>query len=274
MKKPKYNMAQNIGFMLRRAWNIRKSVLVLCVVYAALGVGISLAQLFIAPAVLEKVEQRAPLTQLLGTIGVFSLLLMVLSGLREYTNLNVIFGRIDIRSSIINDVNYKACTTSYPNARSSKILKMHENAMNVCEGNDEPTEHIWTPLTSLLLNIVGFLIYFMLLSELNIALSVIVVVTTTAGFFINRHVNEWAYRHREEEAQYHKKMGYVRKKTESVALAKDIRIFGFGPWLRGIYESTLNLYDGFIMRKEKSICWPVLRMWCLGFAETGLPICT
>lgn len=269
-KKPKYSMAQNIGFMLRRAWKIHKSVLVLCVVYAVLEVGINLAQLFIAPAVLEKVEQLAPLTQLLGTIGLFSLILVVLNGLREYVDLNTLFGRVDIRANIINDINYKACTTSYPNTRDPEILKMQENAMNACEGNDEPTEYIWTTLTSLLLNIVGFFIYLMLLSELNIALSIIVVVTTTAGFFVSRHVNEWVYRHREEEAQYYKKMGYIRKKTESVALAKDIRIFGLGPWLNAIYESTLNLYDAFIMRKEKKYILACVADVVLGFCRNGI----
>lgn len=263
-------MAQNIGFMLRRAWNIRKSVLVLCVVYAALEVGISLAQLFIAPAVLEKVEQLAPLTQLLGTIGVFSLALVLLNGLREYLNLNTIFGRIDIRLSIIKDINHKACITSYPNTRDPKILKMYENALKAASGNDDPTEYIWTTLTSLLLNITGFFIYLTLLSGLNIALSVIVVVTTTAGFFVTRYVNEWAYRHREEEAEFYKKMGYIQKKTESAALAKDIRIFGLGPWLNTIYEGTLNLYDAFIMRKEKKYILACAADVVLGLCRNGI----
>ena len=39
------------------------------------------------------------------------------------------------------------------------------------------------------------------------------------------------------------------KNTESIQLAKDIRIFGLGPWLSDIYESTLRLYDAFINRR-------------------------
>lgn len=269
-EKPKYSVWQNMGFMLRRAWNVHKSVLVLCVVYAALEVTINLAQLFIAPKVLEKVEQLAPLTQLLGTIGLFSLLLVVLNGLREYVNMNTIFGRIDIRTNIINDINHKACTTSYPNTRDTKILKMQENAMNACAGNDEPTEYIWTTLTALLQNIAGFLIYLMLLSELNMALCMIVVVTTAAGFLVNRHVNQWVYRQREENTEFHKKMGYIRKKTESVALAKDIRIFGLEPWLHSIYESTLNLYDAFIMRIEKKYIGACAMDVILGVCRNGI----
>ncbi len=269
-QKPKYSVARNIGFMLRRAWSVHKSVLVLCVVCAVLEVGINLVQLYIAPEVLKKVEQLAPLMQLLGTIGLFSITLVLLNGLREYVNQNILYGRIDIRSDIIKDLNDKSCAMSYPNIRDAKILKMQEQAMAACSGNSEPTEYIWTTLTSLLQNIAGFLIYLALLSELNVAIGLIVVVTTAAGFLVNRQANEWAYRHRDEEAELSKKMWYIQKKTESAVLAKDIRIFGLKPWLKSIYESTVNLYDAFIMRKEKKYIWACAADVVLGLCRNGI----
>lgn len=250
-EKPQYGMFQSIGFMLRAAWSTHKSVPVVCVFYAALQLAINLAQLFIAPSVLHKVESAAPLPQLLSTIAIFSLCLVLLNGLREYVHTNMIFGQIDTRSSIINKINHKACVTSYPNTRDPHTLKMQENAMNCCSGNDDPAEHIWTTMTSLLLNLSGFLIYFSLLSHLNIGLSLVVVLTSAAGFVVSNRVTKWEYRHREEESEYYKRMSYIRKKTESVPLAKDIRIFGLGPWLNSIYESTVNLYDAFVLRREK-----------------------
>lgn len=269
-QKPIYSTRQNVCFMLRRAWNMHKSVLILCTLYAALEVCISLTQLFIAPAVLKNVEQFAPLTQLLGTIAVFSGTLILLSGLREYADLNVLFGRVDIRTGIINDINHKACTTSYPNTRDPKILKMQENAANACAGNDDPTEHIWTTLTSLLTNIAGFLIYLALLSNLNIILSIIVILTTTVGFFVSRHVNEWGYLQREEQAGNYKKLSYIRRQTESAVFAKDIRIFGLAPWLKSIYESTLNLYDAFVMREQKQYMLACVIDVILGLCRNGI----
>lgn len=268
--KPKYNVWQNVCFMVKAAWKTAKSVLWLCIIYAALEVGINLAQLFIAPMVLEKVEQLAPITELLGTIAVFSMILVALNAVLGYVEDNTLFGRIDVRTSIIQDINYKACTTSYPNARDPKILKMQEKAMNACSGNSEPTEYIWTTLTALMLNIAGLLIYLALLSELNLALCAAVVLTTVAGFFVSKHINEWGYRHREEEAEYEKKMSYIRNKTESATMAKDIRIFGLAPWLNSIYESTLNLYDAFIFRREKVYIWSCVADVVLGFCRNGI----
>lgn len=74
-------MWQNIGWMIGLAWRGCKSVLVLCLITTALAVGVNITQLFIAPKILEKVEQTVPLSELLLTIGVFSLALFLLLAL-------------------------------------------------------------------------------------------------------------------------------------------------------------------------------------------------
>ena len=249
--KPKYNVWQNVRFMLALAWRKGKDVLALCVLFAALSLGINLAQLFIAPVVLAQVEAHAPLPRLLWTIGGFALALILLNGLLGYVDQNTMFGRVRLRISIINDLNEKACTTSYPNTRDPKALKLFEKAQDATRSNSRPAEHIWTTLTGLLLNLAGFAVYLTLLSGLDLGLIGVVAVTTAAGFFISQRINAWGYHHREEESSYQKKIRYIAQNTESIQLAKDIRIFGLGPWLSDIYESTLRLYDAFINRRER-----------------------
>ena len=249
--KPKYSVWQNVRFMLALAWRKGKDVLALCVLFATLSLGINLAQLFIAPVVLAQVEAHAPLPRLLWTIGGFALALILLNGLLGYVDQNTMFGRVRLRISIINDLNEKACTTSYPNTRDPKALKLFEKAQDATRSNSRPAEHIWTTLTGLLLNLAGFAVYLTLLSGLDLGLIGVVAVTTAAGFFISQRINAWGYHHREEESSYQKKIRYIAQNTESIQLAKDIRIFGLGPWLSDIYESTLRLYDAFINRRER-----------------------
>lgn len=269
-QKPKYTTGQNVRFMIQRSWKKRKSVLWLCVAVAALMLGINLVQLYIAPVVLAQVETHAPLLHLLVIIAVFSLTLVVLNGLLGYANCNTMFGRIDVRVSIIKDINEKACITSYPNTRSPEVLKYQQKAMQACMGNDSPTEHIWKTLSRLLLNISGFILYLSLLTQLNLLLILIVVLTTVAGFFVGRSINEWGYRHREEEAGYQRQMRYVRRKTESITLAKDIRIFGLAPWLQSIYQSTFRLYQAFIRRRERVYLWSCVVDMLLELARNGI----
>ena len=55
-EKPKYSVRQNVCFMVRTAWEKRRRVLLLCVVVAAIKVALDLAQLYVTPEILTKVE--------------------------------------------------------------------------------------------------------------------------------------------------------------------------------------------------------------------------
>ena len=257
-EKPQYSMRQCICFMLKTAWGSVRSVIWLSVAFALLSVGINLAQLFIAPLVLQKVENVSPLGELLATIGIFSAILMALNAALGYVDENIMYGRIDVRSEIIHMINHKAFTTSYPNIKDPKVLQLHSRALMHCDANDRPSEHIWHTLTGLLINGVGFVIYLCLLTDVNLILIGVVVITTVIGFFISRYINGWQYRHKDELMRYEKELGYLTGKTESVKLAKDIRIFGLAPWLNGIFNSTRRLAEAFSLRREKVYAWNCL----------------
>lgn len=269
-KKPKYGVWQCVCFMVKTAWHSVRSVLWLCIVFAVLTVSINLAQLFIAPVILQKVETLAPLGELLGTIGIFSAILLVLNAMLGYVDENILYGRIDVRSAVISMINHKAYTTSYPNTKDPEVLRLHSEALRNCDSNDEASEHIWHTLTGLLVNLFGFAIYLLLLVDVNLLLIGLVVVTTIAGFFVSRHINEWGYRHKDEIAGYDKELIYLVTKTESIKLAKDIRIFGLAPWLNGIYTSTRRMAEAFAARRERIYAWSCLVDVVLQFARNGI----
>lgn len=250
-ERPKYNLWQNSAFMIQQAWCVRKSVLYLCLILTFLAVATNLAELYIAPVILQKVESAVPLIKLVTTIVFFAALLLVLASLKAYASTNTLFGRIEVRLSIIHKIHNKVSTTSFPNTEDTAILKKLEKSSMAVSGNYQATEAIWNTLTDLLKNIVGFVIYLILLSSLDIVLIAVVLITTVVGYFVNKQINEWGFHHREEESEYSKKMNYVCKKAEEPALAKDIRIFGMRPWLEDVYSSTLRLYEAFITRREK-----------------------
>lgn len=269
-QKPKYSIWQCVCFMVKTAWGSVRSVLWFSILFAVLSVGINLAQLFIAPMVLQKVEDLAPLGELLATIGIFAGLLLVLNALMGYLDENIMYGRIDVRSEIIHMINHKAFTTSYPNTKDPAVLRLQNEALNNCDSNDEPAEHVWRTLTGLMINLFGFVVYLLLLTDVNLLLMGVVILTTVVGFFISRHINEWGYRHREELARYYKEMGYFITKTESVKLAKDIRIFGLAPWLNAVYASSRRAFEAFIDRRERVYAWNCVVDVVLQIARNGI----
>lgn len=250
-EKPKYNTVQTIRWMVNIAWNSRKRVLLFCVLTATLEVLLNLTQLTIAPEILSRVEQKSPLWTLLATIGAFTAALFLLHGFKEYIKQNTLFARVDVRSAIIGKVAQKCNTTSYPNTLNADFIKMREKAHQATEGNAQATEHIWQTLTMLLQNIGGLLVYLAILSKMDVTLLLVVIATCFAGFFVSRYTNNWRYAHRDEEEQYYQKKYYLRGKSESVQLAKDIRIFGLQNWLNEVLDQIHNLYLDFSLRCER-----------------------
>ena len=249
--KPRYNAAQNVGWMIKIAWKVRRRVLFLCVAMAALEVANNLAQLYVAPEILSRVERHAPMGELLGTIGLFTLALFLTMGLKEYFKKIALFPRVDVRSNIVGMIGRKCNMTSFPNTLEAKFIKLREKAHQSTQSNNEATELVWETLTELMQNVGGFLVYLTILSRLNEALLVVIVATCVAGFLLSRHSDNWEFRHRDEEESCYAKKSYIRRKAESVELAKDIRIFGLQGWLNELMDRVQNVYLDFLLRSEK-----------------------
>ena len=134
-EKPKYSVRQNVCFMVRTAWEKRRRVLLLCVVVAAIKVALDLAQLYVTPEILTRVEQGVPVGELLTTIGFFTAALLLLQGAAAYCDAIRMPGEVDVRCAIIRMISRKSCETSYPNVHDSKILKLEEQAQRATSGN-------------------------------------------------------------------------------------------------------------------------------------------
>lgn len=249
-KKPKYNMLQNIAWMVGHAWKVRKRVLVFVLLTATLEVLYNLTQLYIAPEILQRVEQRVSLGELFFSIVVFTGALFLIACIKTYIEEITQAPQIDVRSHIVGLVRQKCNMTSYPNNFDERFIQLREKAYRATDGNNEATEHIWTTLTLLLQNILGFLAYLAILSNLNWILITIVLVTCIIGFCVSLYVNNWRYQNRDEAEKLYARKAYVRGKAEAITLAKDIRIFGLQDWLNDVNISIHNLYKDFRMKLE------------------------
>ncbi len=269
-KKSPYNLWQNTGFMLTQAWGKYPSVIFLCIALAMVTAAQTVTELLIAPMVLQKVETAAPLEELLLTIAGFSLLLLVLSGLKQYLDTNTLFGRVGVRISIVRQIGIKLSQTSYPNLKEDRFNDLEGKCFNACDNNQASVEYIWTTWTVILTNILGFIVYLAVLSGLHPLLLCVIIVTTAAGYLVNKRINEWGYRHREEEAEYIKEMWYIREKATERFLAKDIRIFGLAGWVNDVWYKSLRLYQAFIRKRESIYIWTNVVDLLLSLLRNGI----
>ena len=254
--KPKYNMAQNSWFMIKLAWTSgEKKVIVLSLLSALTAVALNLINLYVSPTILSVVERKASVTELILTIVVFVAALMLVSAASSYVNTNTLYGRISVRCEIIALLNKKAATTSYPNIYDEKFKKLKTKAQETIGSNRAATEAIWTTLTDLTTNIIGFVFYVILMSSIQPLLLVAILVTTVISYFVSKHLNEWGFRHREEESEYATQIYYLDRRSSDLALAKDIRIFGLRSWIDELYAKSMAAYTAFQKKAQGVYIW-------------------
>lgn len=269
--KPKYNMWQCSAYMISLAWREKeKKVLLLCLLQVFLAVASNLVNLYVSPTILSVVERRASTTELLTTVLMFVMLIMFCSASTSYVNSNAIYGRVTVRLGLIGAINKKSCTTSYPNLTDEKFIKLHAKSEQATNSNGQATEAIWETLTLLAQNCIGFVIYLFLLVSVDIWLMLVILLTSLIGYFVNKKLNGYGYRHREEEGEITAKLWYQIWRTNDYTAAKDIRIFGMKPWMQEITDKAMTAYTAFHRRAQNVYIWGRILDLVLAFLRNGL----
>lgn len=248
--KPKYNIFQNVWWMIGNSWKYCKRVLLFCLLTLTLEIGLKLTQLFVAPEILSKVEQTAPLSELFLTIAGFTFALFFLQAAKAYVDSNSRFAYRAVRSALEKVFHYKTQSTSYPNLFDTDIQKMQGSAVRTVRYSNTAVEHIWVTLTTLSINIVGFVIYLALLSDLSPVMIFVTILTSVINFYTTLRVNRYNHAQRDEEGKYSKQFYYIMDIIESPTFAKDIRIFGLTDWLTDVQNSALKLILQLARKKE------------------------
>ena len=249
-KKPKYSLAQNAIFMAAASFQASKSVIPLAIALAFIAAAKAAAQLFLIPVLLKTIETAYPLPRLLTAMGGLGILLVFLEGLEAYLRQNALFGRIAIRQRILTKIIDKVATTSYPNTLDADFLQFESKAAKACHDNTAPTEAFWTSLTELTTNLLGFLAWSFLLSDISPALMWLIAASSVLAYFVNKKIHGWMWLHRQEEAACLKPLDYICQVCVSRQYAKDIRVFCLGPWLLNRWDTAFERFRTFLFRRE------------------------
>ena len=207
------------------------------------------------PAILAAVGRGAGPMALAGMILWFTLGMVLVRALRGYLDANALFGRIRVRSTLCLDVHLVFCRTSYCHIEDPDYLKRAEKAQDSLHSNSAAGEAIWRTLTELLTNLISFVIYLLLLAQVGPWVAALCIVLAAIGYFAGEHIRAWRYRRREEEARLVHKADYAIDRSQDTKLAKDIRIFGLGPWLTELYDKHVRLLQDFYAKSMRIHLW-------------------
>lgn len=254
-KHPRYSIFQNVVYMLKAAFHIRKSVLLLCALSVILTVGSSLAELLTVPKILRRVEEHATMSELFQTIIFFVLVLAFFHGLQTHVRGNTVFGQTEVRMGIMYRVVKKAATTSYPNMKNPTYDEMLTQSGSAFVDNTAAAQTIWNTLSSFLSNLLGFIVYLFLFADIHLWIVLLISVTAMIEYLVHNYLNEWHFQHRKEGAACTRRMNYSCRVSLREEYGRDIRVFGMEQWLRDVYQRALSAYEAFLMRGQKMYFW-------------------
>ncbi len=250
-KNNKYGMWKATKFMLSVAWKNEKPLIVFYIAITVVAVLLSLVELFVAPVILGSVERQSSVGELIALILGFTAVLIVLNGLKAYLDSAVFAIKIAVRMTVMSMANHKVATMSYPYTEDEGVKKKKAKADSCTGSNGSAAEAIWQNLSDLLMALILFIIYAILLTNVNIIMIVVIGTTCILSYFLGKRINDWGYRHREEQAEYHNKVFYAKGKSDDVSFAKDIRIFGMRQWVDDMYYASISLLHNFKVKGEK-----------------------
>ncbi len=268
-QKPKYKMSACVGFMIKLALKHEPMILWGGLIMTALAVLQNLVNLFISPMVLRAVEQRVPVLELVGTIVLMIGLLIVISCVNTYIGGVDGYRKITLRGVVGALINDKCATTSYCNVESEEFNKLKQKAGSCTNSNAAAAESIWGTLFGLLRNIAGFIVYILLLTNVEPLLLIIMLATTIPGYYLNKYIGGYGYRHKEESADIKRAIDCTTL-AGGIDAAKDIRIFGMRSWFESMFTSSMRLLHAFHMRAARVYIWSDIVDIVLTFLRNGI----
>lgn len=227
-----------------------------CILWAVLSVAINIAELFLAPVILGKISNHAPVSELLSAVGVFIITLLLLRAGKVIAVNVFYYGEAPLQYHLRESISNKHLTTSYPNAEDTELRELYNKAnASVQMGGSNGERAFWVSATELLIAVLSFGLCFMLLANLHPVLMVVIVASAVVSLWLNQRIMAYYAAHRGEELTVLNRMFYLRQQEQNLEPAKDIRLFGLQNWLEDLYAASYQLFHHIQHRQEFNLLW-------------------
>ena len=240
-EKPKYNTWQNTCYVLKYTWERSKTVIFTMIAQSVLVPAIPAVAMFLPPTVVALILGNAGAGWLAVTVLVFTAVTLLLQSVKRYLDATALIHRAGVRSSLGIDIILKTIDTDYANLENKKFTDVKQKAHNATTSNDQSTEQIYYTLEKLGANLLGFLVYIILLANINPLILVITAIMSILGFMIRRWSNRWQHDNDDEKAGYEKRFYQTTRAGDNLSLAKDIRLFSMINWINDVHDAYLKL---------------------------------
>lgn len=151
----------------------------------------------------------------------------------------------------------KSLVTDYCNRENNSCHKLNGLANEAVSGNDKGIERILRELPLLARNFAGMLLFGGTIITADYKILLVLLIMLVFNISANRYAHNYLGKHREEDAEIHRKTNLLRSKTSDVVCGKDIRMYRMENMFSDILKSYASSGKKWQKGLEKRFFLPV-----------------
>lgn len=238
--KPSYSVLQNIAYMLRNLWSWSRSGLLLSVLQVPAKVVLALLGISLAPAIINCLQNGVPAWKLVAVVGGFTLALCVCSLLDHGVSMAQTAISMSNRDHYLTWYNDKATTCDYAALETPSRQMEREKAAYFLYNNSAGGEQMINSLVIVATDVVGLLLYGVLLCSLVPWLLALLAALSLLSFAASRYVAQLEFRDRDRWSPLERKLRYLYDKPFEFKAGKDLRLYHISSWFGDLFADVLG----------------------------------
>ncbi|MBO0994303.1 ABC transporter ATP-binding protein [Bacillus sp. SD088] len=240
--KISHGFFDNMKFMFREQWSFEKKALLFPIVYIIFDLIVSLIAIWLPKVVLDSINRSVSPPVFIATIGTITIGLMVLRYFSHYSEQGVLKSTVKILNMhFYIEKDWKILDMDYA------LSSSPEGKIKIEKGHDATSRNILVNMASfypnstyLVKSLFGLISFSAIILLLHPIVIVILLISYLADAYISFLIQRMEHRIKDKRATIDNKIYYMLQEINSLAFAKDIRVYHMKNWI----NRTVHSYMG------------------------------
>ena len=235
-----YTVFKNVAYCIKNTAQCQFPLLCWCVIVILLNTAIPVLTTYLPKAVIEKFDAGSSLLELIATVLSFTIWIAVLSCANKFFTKYIYHQKFRMNTFYLKRAALKGLLTDYCNQENELFLQLQNESFHCCNGNFSPLTNIYDVLISFLTSLLGLIVFSGIITQLNIFIIVLLIITTITGYFLNKRIIKWTAKNNQERVECQQKIDYINCISGDIRAAKDIRLYNMQGWFSDIYAINMQ----------------------------------
>ena len=250
-KKRKYSSFSNLIYIYKKIWKYDKKIIGYSVLEVIFAVITGFGAILLPAIIIKMLEKKIELYNMIWQIIFIFCMYGVISGISTYLATRNTFQYVEFRAGYLMQLEFrKVMSIDYDNYEKEKTQQLIENGTMAIQGNNIGIEGILHKSVLIAIEIIGLVLYSLLLSEVNIFIILLLLSISVIQFISFKIANKYEMKNKEKKAELEVTKSYLDRQTNEVSAGKDIRIYQLQHWLTSKYKKANEKYQSLVAKER------------------------